>query len=124
MNWKKAAVLGVLLALVGGAGVASAAAWSDPAPAYGGCVSKSSGYVRILERGNLPKSVQGKCKTTETKISWFSRSGGKGPKGEAGEKGAAGPAGPAVTSWSWTADGKTYTCADPDKDLKYTCTGS
>ncbi|WP_336214362.1 hypothetical protein [Nonomuraea sp. LPB2021202275-12-8] len=74
-----AAVAGLMLASAG-AGAAATTAFAEPAAAYGGCVSKTSGYVRILERGNLPKSVLGKCKSTEVKITWYSRSGGA-PKG-------------------------------------------
>lgn len=75
-----AVAAGLVLASAG-AGAAGATALADPEPAaaYGGCISKTSGYLRILERGNLPKSVFGKCQTTEVKITFYSRSGA--PKG-------------------------------------------
>jgi hypothetical protein len=66
----------VALVLVGGgAGAMASVAWTEPAKAYGGCVSKSTGYVRILERNNLTKSVNGGCKSTERKVTFYSRSG-------------------------------------------------
>ncbi|NRQ35971.1 hypothetical protein HII36_29675 [Nonomuraea sp. NN258] len=68
------AVAGLVLAGAG-VGAAASAAWKEPAKSYGGCVSKSTGYLRILERGNLPKSVSGACKSTERKITLYSRSG-------------------------------------------------
>lgn len=68
------AAAGPLLA-GGAAGATAASALSEPAKAYGGCVSKTSGYLRILERGNLPKSVWGKCKSTGVKITFYSRTG-------------------------------------------------
>jgi hypothetical protein len=71
-----AAVAGLMLA---SAGAGAAVAADEPAAAYGGCISKTSGYLRILERGNLAKSVHGKCKSTEVKITFYSRSGA--PKG-------------------------------------------
>jgi hypothetical protein len=49
-------------------GSVATAATSEPAKAYGGCVSKSTGYLRILEKANLAKSAVGACKKTETKI--------------------------------------------------------
>jgi hypothetical protein len=66
---------GVLVLVGGGAGAMAATAWTEPAKAYGGCVSKSTGYLRVLERNNLPKSVAGGCKSTERKITLYSRSG-------------------------------------------------
>lgn len=63
---KPAAVLAAGLLLVAGGGVASAAA--EPAKSYGGCVSKSTGYLRILERNNLAASAAGKCKSSERRI--------------------------------------------------------
>lgn len=124
MHWKKPlAVAGVVVVLAGG-GVAYAAA-VEPAKAYGGCVNKNTGYLRVLERNNLAKSVDGKCRSTERKITWYSRTGApKGPKGDTGPAGPAGPTGPAVKSWSWTAGGVTYTCSDPDGDLNYACASS
>lgn len=45
--------------------------------------------------------------------------------GKDGAPGKVGPQGPAVESWSWTdSQGVTYTCTDPDGDLKYSCTAS
>lgn len=71
-----AALAGGALLLVGlGTGAAASAAWTEPAKAYGGCVSKSTGYLRILERNNLSKSVNGGCRSTERKITLYSRSG-------------------------------------------------
>ncbi len=68
----------VAAALVGlstvGVSVASSAP-AEPAKAYGGCVSKSTGYLRVLERNNLAKSVAGACKSTERKITFPSRTG-------------------------------------------------
>lgn len=70
------AVLGtaLLAAALFGAGLAVAAP-AEPAKAYGGCVSRSTGYLRVLERNNLAASVNGKCKSTERKITWYSRTG-------------------------------------------------
>lgn len=65
------AILG--LTIIGPA-VASAAA-PEPAKSYGVCASKSTGALRVLERNRLPKSVFGKCKTTETRITLPSVSG-------------------------------------------------
>ena len=65
-----AAVLAVAVA-----GIAFAAAVGEPAKSYGGCVSKSTGYLRVLERNNLTASVDGKCKPNERKITWYSRKG-------------------------------------------------
>lgn len=64
---KPAAVLATGLLLVAGGGVASAAV-TEPAKAYGGCVSKSTGYLRVLERNNLAASTSGKCKSSERRI--------------------------------------------------------
>ncbi|MCT9932460.1 hypothetical protein N5079_19855 [Planotetraspora sp. A-T 1434] len=64
----------LLAACMVGVGVAASAP-SEPAKAYGGCVSRSTGYLRVLERGNLAKSTAGACKSTERKITWPSRSG-------------------------------------------------
>lgn len=50
------------------AGSMATAATVEPAKSYGLCVSKSTGYVRALERTHLASSAAGKCKTTETKI--------------------------------------------------------
>jgi hypothetical protein len=48
-------------------------------------VSKSTGYLRILERNNLAKSAVGKCKSTERRITVPSTSGLiKGDKGATG----------------------------------------
>ncbi|WP_062441215.1 hypothetical protein [Herbidospora daliensis] len=58
------AVLG--LAFIGPA-VASAAD-PEPAKSYGVCVSKATGDLRALERNRLPKSVYGKCQSSETRI--------------------------------------------------------
>ncbi len=122
MYWKKPLAIAAVGALVlGGAGVAYASAFVEPAKAYGGCVSKNTGYLRVLERNALTKSVNGKCRSTERKITWYSRTGA--PKGPKGDIGPAGPAGPAVKSWTWTANGVVYTCTDSDGDLAYTCTG-
>ncbi|MFI6814415.1 hypothetical protein ACIBG7_18535 [Nonomuraea sp. NPDC050328] len=61
--------------LVLGAGSADAA-WKEPAASYGGCFPKNTGYLRILQRDNLDKSVHGKCNSREgEKITWYSRSG-------------------------------------------------
>ena len=68
-----AAILG--LPLLGGGIVYASTAPAEPARAYGGCVSKSTGYVRVLERNALTKSVNGKCRSTERKITFYSRSG-------------------------------------------------
>lgn len=66
---KPLAIAAAGLVLVGGAGVAyGAAAVPEPAKAYGGCVSKSTGYLRILERNNLAASAAGKCKSSERRI--------------------------------------------------------
>lgn len=59
-----AALLG--LAVVGP--VAATALAAEPAPAYGLCVNKNTGLVRALERNNLASSRNGKCRTTERKI--------------------------------------------------------
>ncbi|MGW6498536.1 hypothetical protein [Nonomuraea angiospora] len=64
-----------LVLVGGGAGAVAAAAWTEPAKAYGGCVSKSTGYLRVLERNSLSKSVNGSCKSTERKVTFYSRSG-------------------------------------------------
>lgn len=75
---KKPALILSAAALVlvgGGAGAAASAAWTEPAKSYGGCVSKSTGYLRVLERNNLAKSVNGGCKSTERKVTFYSRSG-------------------------------------------------
>lgn len=56
-----------LLAIVT-AGIAFAAATTEPAKSYGGCVSRSTGYLRILERNNLAASAAGKCRATERRI--------------------------------------------------------
>ncbi|MET7333260.1 hypothetical protein [Nonomuraea sp. NPDC005650] len=64
-----------LVLVAGGAGAMAATAWTEPAKAYGGCVSKSTGYLRVLERNNLAKSVNGGCKSTERKVTFYSRSG-------------------------------------------------
>lgn len=50
------------------AGSMATAATVEPAKSYGLCVSKSTGYVRALERTHLASSAAGKCKSTETKI--------------------------------------------------------
>ncbi|MEV4806745.1 hypothetical protein AB0K18_42695 [Nonomuraea sp. NPDC049421] len=76
---KPVLVAAVAALMLASAGAGAAVAADEPAPAYGGCISKTSGYLRILERGNLPKSVWGKCKSTEVKITFYSRSGA--PKG-------------------------------------------
>ncbi|GGS88614.1 hypothetical protein ACFFV7_50880 [Nonomuraea spiralis] len=68
-------VAGVALLLVGASTAAAVAAWTEPAKSYGGCVSKSTGYLRVLERNNLAKSVNGGCKSTERKVTFYSRSG-------------------------------------------------
>lgn len=52
-------------------------------------------------------------------------SGPQGEKGDAGERGDTGPQGergPAVESFTFTHDGVTYTCSDPDGNLAYDCT--
>jgi hypothetical protein len=118
MHWKKPlAVAGVVVVLAGG-GVAYAAAAVPSKVAV--CANvKNGGYVRLLEPKNLAKSQFGKCRKNEVKVP-LTTTAVKGPKGDAGP---AGPAGPAVKSWTWVADGVTYTCADPDGDLAYTCTG-
>ncbi len=121
MGWKKPAIIASALVLAGTATAASAAAFTEPASAYGGCVSKSSGYLRVLERNNLSKSVNGACRSTERKITWFSRTGGKGPKGDTGPAGPAGPApatlvliykGTTINCTKGTAATLTYECAD------------
>ncbi|MGA5764464.1 hypothetical protein [Nonomuraea bangladeshensis] len=74
---KPLVVLAAALLVLGGgaAGAMASAAWTEPAKAYGGCVSKTTGYVRILERNALSKSVAGACKSTERKVTFYSRSG-------------------------------------------------
>ncbi|MFI6813786.1 hypothetical protein ACIBG7_15300 [Nonomuraea sp. NPDC050328] len=57
-----------------GAGAASAA-WKEPAGSYGGCVAKSTGQLRVLERDNLAKSVDGACNSRERKLTFYSRAG-------------------------------------------------
>ena len=50
--------------------------------------------------------------------------GGPGPagaQGEPGPAGAPGQSGPAVGSFTFTIGPATWTCADPDGDLAYTC---
>lgn len=70
------AIIAAALLAVCTVGVSVAAsAPAEPAKAYGGCVSKSTGYLRVLERAHLSSSVNGKCKSTETKITWYSRTG-------------------------------------------------
>ncbi|MFI6909866.1 hypothetical protein ACIBKY_52000 [Nonomuraea sp. NPDC050394] len=64
-----------LVLVGGGAGAVAATAWTEPAKSYGGCVSKATGYLRVLERNALTKSVSGSCKSTERKITLYSRSG-------------------------------------------------
>ncbi|MFI6534199.1 hypothetical protein ACIBHY_17190 [Nonomuraea sp. NPDC050547] len=59
----------------GGAGAVAATAWTEPAKSYGGCISKATGYLRVLERNALTKSVSGSCKSTERKVTFYSRSG-------------------------------------------------
>jgi hypothetical protein len=79
MRLTKPVINAAALTLVGlataSASIAASAAPAEPAKAYGGCVSKSSGYLRVLERNALAKSVNGKCKSTERKITWYSRTG-------------------------------------------------
>ncbi|MEV0586306.1 hypothetical protein [Nonomuraea sp. NPDC050310] len=60
---------------VGGGIVYASTGWKEPASSYGACVSHKTGYMRALERKNLPKSVAGACKSTESKTTWYSRSG-------------------------------------------------
>lgn len=50
--------------------------------------------------------------------------GAPGAAGPQGAPGAAGPAGPAIAAFGFGPfmPGATYTCADPDGDLQYTCT--
>lgn len=70
-----AALAALVLVLVTVGSVATAAT-SEPAKSYGGCVSKSTGYLRILERTHLASSAAGKCKDkTETKITFPSVTG-------------------------------------------------
>lgn len=48
--------------------------------------------------------------------------GQPGANGKDGTNGTNGENGPPVESWSWTdSQGVTYTCTDPDGDLKYSC---
>lgn len=70
-----AVVAAALLAVGVFGGAVAAVAASEPAKAYGGCVSKSTGYLRVLERNNLAKSALGKCKSTERRITLPSTSG-------------------------------------------------
>ncbi|WP_214103252.1 hypothetical protein [Acrocarpospora catenulata] len=70
-----ALVAAALLAFGVFGGALAAAAPAEPAKAYGGCVSKSTGYLRVLERNNLAKSTVGACKSTERKITFPSRTG-------------------------------------------------
>ncbi|ETK36108.1 collagen-like triple helix repeat-containing protein [Microbispora sp. ATCC PTA-5024] len=80
-----ALVAAALLAVGVFGGAVAAVAASEPAKSYGGCVSKSTGYLRILERNNLAKSSVGKCKSTERRITVPSTSGLiKGDKGATG----------------------------------------
>ena len=68
---------------------------SQPAHAvttYYGCVTTSTGAIRIVSKTTT-------CKSTETKITWNQTGpagpkGATGPAGPAGPKGATGPAGP------------------------------
>lgn len=57
-----------LLALATVGAAVAAAAPVEPAKAYGVCVHKSTGVPRVLERNNLAKSVHGKCKSSERRI--------------------------------------------------------
>lgn len=66
---------GALVLAGAGVSAAASAAWTEPAKSYGGCVSKTTGYLRVLERNALSKSVNGSCKSTERKITLYSRSG-------------------------------------------------
>ncbi|MGW4641790.1 hypothetical protein ACWEN6_24950 [Sphaerisporangium sp. NPDC004334] len=62
------AVAALALVALPTVGASAAATATEPAKAYGGCVSKSTGYLRVLERNNLAKSSAGACKSTERRI--------------------------------------------------------
>lgn len=71
-----AVLAAALLALAVVAPVAATALAAEPAPAYGLCVNKNTGLTRVLERNNLASSKDGKCRTTERKITLPSIAGG------------------------------------------------
>jgi hypothetical protein len=73
---RPAVLLAAILLIVGVLAVpAASATTTEPAKAYGVCISKSTGAMRVLERTNLDRSRYGKCKTTETKLTLPSISG-------------------------------------------------
>jgi len=72
----------LLLALVGGT-----IAYAQSTTVYNGCVTKTTGVLRIVPTGN-------NCKSNEYAISW-NQVGPQGPAGVAGPQGEPGPAGPA-----------------------------
>ena len=72
----------LVLALVGGT-----VAYAQSTTVYSGCVTKSTGVLRIVPTGNT-------CKSNEYPISW-NQVGPQGPAGVAGPQGEPGPAGPA-----------------------------
>lgn len=81
---RRAVVLGVMLAVAAGVGVATGAI-PDSGGTINGCYTKTGGIVRVVDTEKNQRCIS----SAENPISWSQR----GPKGDTGPQGDAGPAG-------------------------------
>jgi hypothetical protein len=92
---RRALVLGVVLAVAGGVGVATGAI-PDSGGTINGCYTKVGGILRVVDTDKNQKCIS----SVENPISW----GQRGPQGDPGPQGDTGPAGTtgqdAKTVWS------------------------
>ena len=101
--WRIGVIAGILIAAIGGAGLA-AGAIPDSGGVIHGCYLNKIGTLRVID-----SAAGGQCSSLETAIQW-NQTGPQGPvgsQGPAGPQGAQGPQGPQGVGADILGDGQT-----------------